>query len=129
MRPLFRKRATQLRVVDSKAVPKFFVGGIMSAANTARAVAAPAFRYLGNKMSGPKVSTALTGLEAGSAGYGINEMAKGVRDGDTGQFLEGAAYAVPGAAFLPSTARRSGIAAIRELGEFGASKTISSHRY
>ena len=123
MRPLFRKRATQLRVVDSKAVPKFFVGGIMSAANTARAVAAPAFRYLGNKMSGPKVSTALTGLEAGSAGYGINEMAKGVRDGDTGQFLEGAAYAVPGAAFLPSTARRSGIAAIRELGEFGASKT------
>ena len=123
MRPLFRKRATQLRVVDSKAVPKFFVGGIMSAANTARAVAAPVFRYLGNKMSGPKVSTALTGLEAGSAGYGINEMAKGVRDGDTGQFLEGAAYAVPGAAFLPSTARRSGIAAIRELGEFGASKT------
>ena len=123
MRPLFRKRATQLRVVDSKAVPKFFVGGIMSAANTARAVAAPAFRYLGNKMAGPKVSTALTGLEAGSAGYGINEMAKGVRDGDTGQFLEGAAYAVPGAAFLPSTARRSGIAAIRELGEFGASKT------
>ena len=123
MRPLFRKRATQLRVVDSKAVPKFFVGGIMSAANTARAVAAPVFRYLGNKMSGPKASTALTGLEAGSAGYGINEMAKGVRDGDTGQFLEGAAYAVPGAAFLPSTARRSGIAAIRELGEFGASKT------
>lgn len=123
MRPLFRKRATQLRVVDSKAVPKFFVGGIMSAANTARAAAAPVFRYLGNKMSGPKVSTALTGLEAGSAGYGINEMAKGVRDGDTGQFLEGAAYAVPGAAFLPSTARRSGIAAIRELGEFGASKT------
>ena len=122
MRPLFRKRATQLRVVDSKAVPKFFVGGIMSAANTARAVAAPVFRYLGNKMSGPKVSTALTGLEAGSAGYGINEMAKGVRDGDTGQFLEGAAYAVPGAAFLPSTARRSGIAAIRELGEFGASR-------
>ena len=122
MRPLFRKRATQLRVVDSKAVPKFFVGGIMSAANTARAVAAPAFRYLGNKMAGPKVSTALTGLEAGSAGYGINEMAKGVRDGDTGQFLEGAAYAVPGAAFLPSTARRSGIAAIRELGEFGASR-------
>ena len=123
MRPLFKKKAIQLGVVDSKAVPKFFVGGIMSAANTARAVAAPVFRYLGTKMSGPKVSTALTGLEAGSAGYGINEMAKGVRDGDTGQFLEGAAYAVPGAAFLPSTAKRSGIAAIRELGEFGASKT------
>jgi hypothetical protein len=51
-----------------------------------RAAAAPAFRYLGSKMAGPKVSTALTGLEAASAGYGINEMAKGVRDGDTGQF-------------------------------------------
>ena len=126
MRPLFRKRATQLRVVDSKAVPKFFVGGIMSAANTARAVAAPAFRYLGTKMSGPKVSTALTGLEAGSAGYGINEMAQGLRDGDTGQFIEGAAYAVPGAAFLPSTMKRSGIAAIRELGEFGASKSTAA---
>ena len=123
MRPLFRKRAIQLRKVDGKAVPKFMIGGIMQAGNMIRAGAAPAFRFIGNKMSGPKVSTALTGLEAGSAGYGINEMAKGVRDGDTGQFLEGAAYAVPGAAFLPSTARRSGIAAIRELGEFGASKT------
>ena len=123
MRPLFKKRAIQLRKVDGKAVPKFMIGGIMQAGNMIRAGAAPAFRFIGNKMSGPKVSTALTGLEAGSAGYGINEMAKGVRDGDTGQFLEGAAYAVPGAAFLPSTARRSGIAAIRELGEFGASKT------
>ena len=122
MRPLFKKRAIQLRKVDGKAVPKFMIGGIMQAGNMIRAGAAPAFRFIGNKMSGPKVSTALTGLEAGSAGYGINEMAKGVRDGDTGQFLEGAAYAVPGAAFLPSTARRSGIAAIRELGEFGASR-------
>jgi hypothetical protein len=26
MRPLFRKRATQLRKVDGKAVPKFFLG-------------------------------------------------------------------------------------------------------
>jgi hypothetical protein len=45
MRPLFRKRATQLRKVDGKAVPKFFVGGIMSAGNMLRAGAAPAFRY------------------------------------------------------------------------------------
>ena len=122
MRPLFRKKAIQYRQVEGKAVPKFFVGGIMSAGNMIRAGAAPVFRYLGSKMAGPKVSTALAGLEAGSAGYGINEMAKGVRDGNTGQFIEGAAYAVPGAAFLPSTMKRSGIAAIRELGEFGVSK-------
>ncbi len=123
MRPLFRKRATQLRKVDGKAVPKFFLGGIMGAGNMLRAGAAPAFRYIGTKMSGPKVSTALAGAEAAGVGYGVNEMAKGLREGDTGQFIEGAAYAIPGAAFLPSTMKKSGIAAIRELGEFGASKT------
>jgi hypothetical protein len=55
MRPLFRKRAIQLRKVDGKAVPKFFLGGIMGAGNMLRAGAAPAFRYIGTKMSGPKV--------------------------------------------------------------------------
>jgi hypothetical protein len=122
MRPLFRKKAIQYRQVDGKAVPKFMFGGILNAANMARAAAAPAFRYIGSKMAGPKVATALTGLEGASMGYGINEMAKGVRDGDTGQFLEGAAYAVPGAAFLPSTAKRSGIKALREFGEFAGSR-------
>ena len=123
MRPLFRKRATQLRKVDGKAIPKFMFGGILNAANMVRAAAAPAFRYIGTKMSGPKVSTALAGAEAAGVGYGVNEMAQGLREGDTGQFIEGAAYAIPGAAFLPSTMKKSGIAAIRELGEFGASKT------
>jgi hypothetical protein len=127
MRPLFRKKAIQYRQVDGKAVPGYMIGGtivapVMAGLGALRTAAAPAFRYLGNKMAGPKVSTALTGLEAGSAGYGINEMAKGVRDGDTGQFLEGAAYAVPGAAFLPSTAKRSGIKALREFGEFAGSR-------
>jgi hypothetical protein len=126
MRPLFRKKAIQYRQVDGKAVPKFMFGGILNAANMVRAAAAPAFRYIGTKMSGPKVSTALTGLEAGSAGYGINEMAQGLRDGDTGQFIEGAAFAIPGAAYLPSTMKRSGIAAIRELGEFGASRSTAA---
>jgi hypothetical protein len=122
MRPLFRKKAIQYRQVDGKAVPKFMFGGILNAANMARAAAAPAFRYIGSKMAGPKVATALTGLEGASMGYGINEMAKGVRDGDTGKTLEGAAYAVPGMAFLPSTAKRSGIKALREFGEFAGSK-------
>jgi hypothetical protein len=122
MRPLFRKKAIQYRQVDGKAVPKFMFGGILNAANMARAAAAPAFRYIGSKMAGPKVATALTGLEGASMGYGINEMAQGVREGDTGKTLEGAAYAVPGMAFLPSTAKRSGIKALREFGEFAGSK-------
>jgi hypothetical protein len=122
MRPLFRKKAIQYRQVEGKAVPKFMFGGIMNAANMARAAAAPAFRYIGSKMAGPKVATALTGLEGASMGYGINEMAQGVREGDTGKTLEGAAYAVPGMAFLPSTAKRSGIKALREFGEFAGSR-------
>ncbi len=131
MRPLFRKKATQLRKVDGKAVPGYMIGGsivapVMAGLGALRTAAAPAFRYIGTKMSGPKVSTALTGLEAGSAGYGVNEMAKGLREGDTGQFIEGAAYAIPGAAFLPSTMKKSGIAAIRELGEFGASRSTAA---
>ena len=128
MRPLFRKKATQLRKVDGKAVPGYMIGGtviapVMAGLGALRTAAAPAFRYLGNKMAGPKVSTALAGAEAAGVGYGVNEMAKGLREGDTGQFIEGAAYAIPGAAFLPSTMKKSGITAIRELGEFGASKT------
>ena len=122
MRPLFRKKAIQYRQVEGKAVPKFMFGGILNAANMARAAAAPAFRYIGSKMAGPKVATALTGLEGAGVGYGVNEMAKGLREGDTGQFIEGAAYAIPGAAFLPSTAKRSGIKALREFGEFAGSK-------
>ena len=122
MRPLFRKKAIQYRQVEGKAVPKFMFGGILNAANMARAAAAPAFRYIGSKMAGPKVATALTGLEGAGVGYGVNEMAQGLREGDTGQFIEGAAYAIPGAAFLPSTAKRSGIKALREFGEFAGSK-------
>ena len=77
-------------------------------------------------MSGPKVSTALAGAEAAGVGYGVNEMAQGLREGDTGQFIEGAAFAIPGAAYLPSTMKRSGIAAIRELGEYGASRSTAA---
>ena len=35
---------------------------------------------------------------------------------DTGKFLSGASYAVPGMAFLPGSARRSGITALKETG-------------
>ena len=100
-------------------VPGYVVG---AAIQGVRALAAPTYRYLAPKMSSffarPGVQTGLTGLEAYGIGVGSREMAEGISEGDTGKFLSGAAYAVPGMAFLPSTARKSGIAALRETGEY-----------
>jgi hypothetical protein len=123
-RPLFRKKAQELHKIDGKAVPKFFVGGIMSAGNMLRTAAAPAYRYLAPKvskfMAKPAVQTGVVGLEGYGIGVGSREMAEGVKEGDTGKFLSGASYAVPGMAFLPGSARRSGITALKETGEFMA---------
>ena len=49
-RPLFKKRAQEIhQQVNPKQVPKFFLGGIMSAGSMIRAGAMPAYRYLSNK--------------------------------------------------------------------------------
>ena len=123
-RPLFRKKAQELNKIDGKAVPGYFVGGIMSAGNMLRTAAAPAYRYLAPKvskfMAKPAVQTGVVGLEGYGIGVGSREMAEGVKEGDTGKFLSGASYAVPGMAFLPGSARRSGITALKETGEFMA---------
>ena len=123
-RPLFRKKAQELHKIDGKAVPGYFVGGIMSAGNMLRAAATPAYRYLAPKvskfMAKPAVQTGVVGLEGYGIGVGSREMAEGVKEGDTGKFLSGASYAVPGMAFLPGSARRSGITALKETGEFMA---------
>ena len=137
-RPLFKKRAQEIhQQVNPKQVPKFFLGGIMSAGNMIRAGAAPAYRYLAPKVSAfmnrPAVQTGIVGLEGYGIGVGSQDMAQGVVEGDTGKFLQGAALAVPGAAFLPSSAKRSGIQALRETGEYlsprmtGAAKSIVSN--
>ena len=122
-RPLFKKRAQEIhQQVNPKQVPKFFLGGIMQAGNMIRAGAAPAYRYLAPKVSAfmnrPAVQTGIVGLEGYGIGVGSQDMAQGVVEGDTGKFLQGAALAVPGAAFLPSSAKRSGIQALRETGEY-----------
>jgi hypothetical protein len=122
-RPLFKKRAQEIyQQVNPKQVPKFFLGGIMSAGNMIRAGAAPAYRYLAPKVSAfmnrPAVQTGIVGLEGYGIGVGSQDMAQGVVEGDTGKFLQGAALAVPGAAFLPSSAKRSGIQALKETGEY-----------
>jgi hypothetical protein len=122
-RPLFKKRAQQIhQQVNPKQVPKFFLGGIMQAGNMIRAGAAPVYRYLAPKVSSfmnkPATQTGIVGLEGYGIGVGSRDMAEGVAEGDTGKFLQGAALAVPGAAFLPSSAKRSGIQALRETGEY-----------
>jgi len=126
-RPLFRKRAQEIHAnVNPKQVPKFFVGGLAALGSAgiqgARALAAPAYRYLAPKMSSffarPGVQTGLVGLEGYGIGVGSREMAEGIKEGDTGKFISGATYAVPGAAFLPGSARRAGITALRETGEY-----------
>ena len=133
-RPLFKKRAQELHKVDPNKVPKLFIGGLMQAGNMIRAGAAPAYRYLAPKVSSfmnrPGVQTGIVGLEGYGIGVGSQDMAEGVVEGDTGKFLQGAALAVPGAAFLPSSAKRSGIKALQETGEYlaprmtGAAKSI-----
>ena len=133
-RPLFKKRAQELHKVDPDNVPKLFIGGLMSAGNMIRAGAAPAYRYLAPKVSSfmnrPGVQTGIVGLEGYGIGVGSQDMAEGVVEGDTGKFLQGAALAVPGAAFLPGSAKRSGIKALQETGEYlaprmtGAAKSI-----
>ncbi len=136
-RPLFKKRAQELHKVDPNKVPKLFIGGLMQAGNMIRAGAAPAYRYLAPKVSSfmnrPGVQTGIVGLEGYGIGVGSQDMAEGVVEGDTGKFLQGAALAVPGAAFLPSSAKRSGIKALQETGEYlaprmtGAAKSIVSN--
>ena len=83
---------------------------------------APAYNFLAPRVSAfmnrPAVATGLVGLEGYGIGVGSRDMAEGIVEGDTGKFLQGASLAVPGAAFLPSSARRSGIQAFRETGEY-----------
>jgi hypothetical protein len=119
-RPLFKQKAMEAyKSKHGGKVPGYVVG---AAIQGVRALATPTYRYLAPKMSSffarPGVQTGLTGLEAYGIGVGSREMAEGISEGDTGKFLSGAAYAVPGMAFLPSTARKSGIAALRETGEY-----------
>lgn len=121
-RPLFKQKAMEAyKAKHGGKVPGYYLGAQI-AYQGIRSALAPAFRYLGPKVSAfmarPGVQTGLTGLEAYGVGYGAGEMAEGYRTGDYGKMIEGAAYAVPGAAFLPQTAKRSGIAALRETGEY-----------
>lgn len=126
MRPLFKAKAEQLlqpKKIDAKKVPGFYLGGILAAGRGAlqfgKNIVAPTYRYLATKgtqaLANPTVRTGLTGLEGYGVGMGAGEIAEGVKEGDVGKVLTGASYAVPGAAFIPSTARGSGIAAVRKF--------------
>lgn len=136
MRPLFKKKAEELRRVDVKKIPKYYLGALATAGAAARGLyglgknmAVPAYRYLAPKfsqyvtqpttkfMARPGAQTTLAGLEGYALGEGAGEIAEGVKTGDYGRALTGASYAIPGAAYLPSTARKSGIKALRKFGE------------
>ena len=58
MRPLFKKKAEELRRVDVKKIPKYYLGALATAGAAARGLyglgknmAVPAYRYLAPKFS------------------------------------------------------------------------------
>tara|TARA_R110002012_G_scaffold166838_1_gene330278 strand:- start:34 stop:2250 length:2217 start_codon:yes stop_codon:yes gene_type:complete len=116
-RPLFQKKAMEAyKVKHGGKVPGYVLGqAVMTGIRTA---AAPTFNFLGRQMARPSVRTALTGLEGYGLGVGANIAGEGYREGDTGKMIEGMSYALPAAAFLPATMKGSGIAALRETGEY-----------
>jgi len=130
-RPLFKQKAMQAyKSKHGGKVPGFFYGGIMPAFNMLRTAAQPIMGFAGRQMAKPAVRTALTGLEGYGLGVGSGIAAEGFREGDPGKMIEGISYALPAGAFIPPTARGSGIAALRETAEFltpratGLQKTI-----
>lgn len=116
-RPLFQKKAMEVyKAQHGGKIPGYFGGALIGAG--VRAAAAPTFNFLGRQMARPAVRTALTGLEGYGLGIGANIAGEGYREGDTGKMIEGMSYALPAAAFLPATMKGSGIAALRETGEY-----------
>ena len=144
MRPLFKKKAEELRRVDVKKIPKLNVGGALAIGRglygLAKNAVVPAYRYLAPKvsqyitqpttkfMARPGAQTTLAGLEGYSIGEGAGQMYEGATTGDVGKVLTGAALAIPGAAFLPGTAKRSGIKALQESGEYLAPRMGSAFK-
>ena len=118
-RPLFKQKAMQAyKAKQGGKIPGFFAGGIMPAFNMLRTAAQPIMAFTGRQMARPAVRTALTGLEGYGVGLGSGIAAEGYREGDVGKMIEGVSYALPAAAFIPSTAKGSGIAALRETAEY-----------
>ena len=118
-RPLFKQKAMEAyKAKHGGKIPGYAIGGIMPAFNMLRTAAQPIMAFTGRQMARPAVRTALTGLEGYGVGLGSGIAAEGYREGDVGKMIEGVSYALPAAAFIPSTAKGSGIAALRETAEY-----------
>ena len=106
-RPLFKQKAMQAyKAKHGGKIPGYAIGSaIMSGIRTA---AAPTFNFL---RTNPTVRTALTGLEGYGLGLGAGIAGEGYQEGDYGKMIEGLSYALPAGAFIPSTAKGSGISA------------------
>jgi hypothetical protein len=132
MRPLFRDKATQLnqpRKIDGSKVPKYAIGaaiqlGRMGIAGLGRVVQ-PAYQYLRTKagpsvgrfLEKPSTQTSLSALGAYGTVEGADMIKEGIEEADPYKAIQGASFAVPGLAFLPSTLKKSGIGALRKAGE------------
>ena len=113
-RPLFKQKAMEAyKAKHGGKIPGYAIGSaIMSGI---RSAAAPTFRFL---KTNPTVQTAFTGLEGYGLGLGAGIAGEGYQEGDYGKMLEGLSFALPAGAFIPASARRSGIAALRETAEY-----------
>jgi hypothetical protein len=144
MRPLFRDKATQLnqpKKIDGSKVPKYAIGaaiqlGRMGLAGLGR-VAQPAFQYLKTKagpsasrfLEKPSTQTGLSALGAYGAVEGADMIKEGIEEADPYKAIQGASFAVPGLAFLPSTLKKSGIGALRKAGEKLGEPTTSFGKF
>ena len=116
-RPLFKQKAMEAyKARHGGKVPGYVMGqAVLTGIRTA---AAPTFNFLGRQMARPSVRTALTGLEGYGLGLGAGIAGEGFQEGDYGKMIEGLSYALPAGAFIPQTAKGSGIAALRETAEY-----------
>ena len=113
-RPLFKQKAMEAyKAKHGGKIPGYAIGSAIMGG--IRAAAAPTFRFL---KTNPTVQTALTGLEGYGLGLGAGIAGEGYQEGDYGKMLEGLSFALPAGAFIPASARGSGIAALRETAEY-----------
>ena len=113
-RPLFKQKAMQAyKAKHGGKIPGYAIGSAIMGG--IRAAAAPTFRFL---RTNPTVQTAFTGLEGYGLGLGAGIAGEGYQEGDYGKMLEGLSFALPAGAFIPASAKGSGIAALRETAEY-----------
>lgn len=132
MRPLFRQKAEEVlqpKKIDGTKVPKYALGAVIQLGRLGLQglgrLTQPAYQYLKTNvgpatsrfLAKPSTQTGIAGLETYGIVEGADTIKEGIQEADPYKALSGAAMAVPGMAFLPSTLKKSGIASLRKAGE------------